>query len=507
MNPPVRILLLFGLAAAAVSATPVPPLPPDTELIARAPALSIDERRQLVYLYARLNQPKVAALLGEQILAENPSDRQTLLVLASMYLEQKDAPATLRLARRYLQYYPDDHQGRYFLGSGHTLAGEYAEAARILRDLKKSQFAGQRYPYETDLAASASAAGDWYRAMLSYQDLLRHHSLADELRAEVRNALDGIYREHLPRLEATAAATRLDRARVWRYGVAQARHLSDRHWLETRFARDDVELDAAPGLRAARLDRAEAAATLTTVHDRRWRTEVSAGAGREGLLAGARVRLKLGAPGDLTFEVAGNERATDSLALEALDGRQQRAALALNWLLQADLALVARVQTREVAVGGARLGRGTGIDLNLDQTLRRQHPRLVAGYRGTLARFSAEDPATLDPAVAAPVSDPLGGAAARTAVLANLISPRLHRHGTGLVVADQPASAWSYRLTAGVDYDFELSAVGWNAGLALSFFPRKSIELTFEGGYTSNASASNAGSAATLLNLYLRTYY
>jgi hypothetical protein len=178
-----------------------------------------------------------------------------------------------------------------------------------------------------------------------------------------------------------------------------------------------------------------------------------------------------------------------------------------NWSLHGDLVLIGRVQVRELRVGGARLGQGSGLDLNLDQTLRRQHPRLVAGYRGTIATFSAVDPATLDPALAAPISDPLAPSATRTALLANLISPRLNRHGTGIVLADTLTTAWAYRFAAGVDYDFELGSTGWNTSFALSFFPRKSIELTCEGGYTSSANASNAGSAATLLNLFLRTYY
>jgi hypothetical protein len=497
----------FLRAAAETTSSPVAAFRPDAEVIAQAQSLPLEERRQLVYLYARLNKPKVAAAVASQILAANPRDRQTLLVLAAMYLEQKDAQATLRLARQFLEYYPGDHQGLYFLGSGHYLAKEYAEANRLLRDLKQAQFAQQKYPYETDLAASAYAAGDWYHAMLSYQELLRHHALADELRSEVRRALDGLYREHLPRLEATAAQTRLDRARVWRYGVMNAQHLSDRHWLETRFARDDVDIEAAPGLRAARADRAEAVGSLTTTYDRRWRSELSAGVSREGLLVGGRLRYAFAKDRELTLEATFAERATDSLALEALDGRQHRAALVVSWLIEADLTFVGRAQARELHLGGTRLGRGTGVDLNLDQVLWRQGPRVVLGYRGSLASFTPADSATLTTGLAAPLADPAGDVTAQRGLLAALVSRRLNRHGVGLLVTDNLAQAWVYRGTAGVDYDFELESTGWNVGIALSFFPRKSIELSVEGGYTTSASASNAGSAATLLNFFLRTHY
>ncbi|MSU49652.1 MAG: hypothetical protein EXS37_11305 [Opitutus sp.] len=480
---------------------------PEADMITRAQTLPIEERRQLVYLYARLNKPKVAEALAAQILADAPSDRQTLLVLASMYLGQKDAAATLRTAHLFLGFYPGDHQGRYFLGAGHYLAKEFAEANRVLRDLKLGQFVGRKYPYETDLAASAYAAGDWYRAMLSYQELLRHHSLGDELRNEVRRVLDGLYREHLPRIEATVAETRLDRARVWRYTAGNAQHRSDRHWLAETFTRDDVSLEATPGLRAARAGRAEAAATLTTTYDRRWRTDGWAGASREGLLAGGRVHLVFAKEREVALEFACNERATDSLAVEALDGRQNRAGLVVNWLIEADLAFVGRINARELRIGGERIGRGTGVDASLDQTLWRQGPRIVAGYRGSVARFSSDAASSINPSIAAPIADPAGGVVAQRGIIAALVSRRINRHGGGIVVTDTLADAWHYRLTAGADYDFELESIGWNGGLSLSFWPRKSIELTAEAGYTSSAGASNAGSSATLLTFFVRTFY
>ncbi len=503
-----RFVLMFLLATGvSLLATESLAFLPDADVLARATTLPIEERRQLVYLYARLNKPKVAEALATQILAENERDRQTLLVLASMYAEQKDAAATLQIARRYLSYYPGDHQGRYFLGAGHYLAKEFAEASRVLRELKSEQFAQRKYPYETDLAASAYAAGHWHRAMLSYQELLRHHALGDELRNSVRSVLDGLYRRHLPRWEATAAETRLDRAHVRRYVATNAQHLSDRHWLEERYARDEIALDPAPGLRAARADRAEAAASLTTTYDRRWRTDVLLGASREGLLAGGRVHLVMGKERELTFEVAYHERATDSLAVEALDGRQHRASLVVNWLLEADLAFVGRWNAREIRVGGQRLGRGTGLEVNLDRTVWRQGPRVAVGYRGSLAAFSYGNAASIDPGLAAPIADPAAGAPVQNAIVAALISRRINRHGAGVLVTDNLADAWVYRLTAGLDYDFELQSTGWNVGLALTFRPRKSIELTAEAGYTSSAGASNAGSAAALASFFVRSFH
>lgn len=491
-----------AIPAASTTDTPAPV--DDAAILRRAGTLSAEERRYLVYLYARLNKPKIAERLAKGILAETPADRQTLLVLASMYVEQRDAAATLRTARTFLAHYPGDHQGLYFLGAGHYLAKEYAEANRILGELKRMRFVGRKYPYETDLAASAYAAGDWFRAMLSYQELLRHHDLGDELRSEVRIVLDGIYREHLPRVDVTAAQVRLDLAHLWRYGASHGRHLSDRHWLEQRYARETVSLETAPGLRATRATRSEASANLTSVYDGEWRTDAWVGGSGEGFFGGGRLQHQFARQREIALEFAGNVRATDSLTLEALDGRQHHALLAVNWLLEADFALSLRGNVRQLRLAGQDFGRGHGIDITVDQTIWRQGPRVTAGYRGTVARFSLRN---IDPNTPVPIADPAGGPAARDAVLANLVSRRINRHGAGFLVTDNLADAWVYRLTAGVDYDFELATTAWNGALALTFFPRKSIELTAEAGYTSSASASNAGSAATLLNFFIRTYY
>lgn len=492
--------LVLGLPAAEPA-----PLLPASDVLVRASTLSIDERRYLVYLYARLDKPRVAEALAEEILAAAPGDRQTLLVLASMYLENKDAPATLRIARRFLEHHPGDHQGLYFLGAGHFVAKDFAAANRVLRELKREQFIGRRYPYETDLAASAFSAGDWYRSMLSYQELLRNHDLGDELRADVRQALDGIYREHLPRIDLTVAQTALDLAEIRRYGAVHGRHLTTRRWLDLRYERDHVTLAAAPGLQAMRADRTDIAAELTTVTSRRWRNDVWAGLSGEGIFGGGRLHRVFAQQREASFELAGNVRAIDSLALEALDGRQHHAAIATSWLIDADLVLASRIVAREVHVAGRRFGRGANVDLNLDYTFRRLGPRMTAGYRGSLATFSMD--AAVDPAFVAPIADPLGGVDNQQAVLANLVSRRINRHGTGLLVTDNLADAWHYRLTAGVDYDFELSSIAWNGALALTFSPRKSLELTAEAGYTSSASASNAGAAATQLNFFLRSWF
>jgi len=393
------------------------------------------------------------------------------------------------------------------LGTGHFLAKEYHLANAVLRKLKQRQFKNRKYPFETDLAASALASGDWYRAMLSYQELLRHHVLSDELRSEVRDVLDSIYREHGRRVEFTSHGTRLNLAQVRRYTAMHAAHLSNRNWLELLFKRDDVELEAAPGLQAASRPRDQIAAKLSRNISSQWKGDLSLGSYGDGVLGSASLRYLFAQQREVSWEQTINDRAVDSLGLEALDGRESRTTLNLRWLIEADLTANLRVHTRAINIDGDRLGQSTGADLNVDYVLRRHGPHISVGYRGSHATFSPESITTTLSRHAGPIADPLGGQIAREAVISNLVSRRLNRHGGGLYITDNIADAWVYRLTLGTDYDFELSSLGWNGNFALSFFPRKSIELSAETGYTSSATDSNAGSAATLTNLLFRFYY
>ena len=476
----------------------------DREMVEKAMALEVEQQRYLTYLYARINKPNVAMAIGRQVLAQNPSDRQTLLVLASLGAEQRKGEDVIELAEAFLGYYPGDHQGRYFLGAGYHILGRYAEAERVLRDLKREQFLGKTYPYETDLASASAGAGQWYRAMLGYQELLRNHELDEKLRAEVRRVLDGIYREHGPRVDLVHDGVIFDNGSVWRDSFGHAMHLTDRIWWTLEAQRDRVEIKRSPGLLARNSDRGEVATNLHRVWDARTDTMAGVGQSGQGMTAEASVRHKFTPARSVTLVGSYNQRSTDSLLLESLDGRQDKVELIASWLVEADLAANFRVGSRVLKVNGFEIGRGSGGDLSIEHTLRRRGAQWVIGYRGSVASFSS---APFRPGLIDPILAPGTPAPERRLIQRNLVAPRINRHGMSLLVADDLTPAWSYRLTMGADHDFVLDNLGYNFGLEWIFRPRKSIEIGAEGGYSSSADNSNAGSSAYLLNLSFRMYY
>lgn len=496
------LVLGLRLISGAPAATELPI--EDAEMVSRAETLDVEQQRYLTYLYARINKPAVARAIGAMVLKNNPSDRQTLLVLASLAAEQQWGEETVRIAEAFLSYYPGDDQGRYFLGAGYYLQGKYSESERELADMKRELYPKVKFPYETDLASASAGAGQWYRAMLSYQELLRHHQLGDELRSEVRREIDRIYREHGPQVYASHDTIRLDGGSVERSAVSHSMHLTERQWWTIDLKEDRVKIKQLQGLRLRDTRRADYSTNIRTLWGARSSSLVGAGYSEEGLTTKAEIKHDIAPQRSLRLSWLGNQTTTDSLLLESLDGRQDKIELAASWLIEADLSLSVRGSMRDVRAKGRTLGDGYGVELSLDQVLRRNGAQWIVGYRGSYASFetSSRDRGLLDGVV----SDRLTPRE-RDEVLRNLVAPEINRHGMGFVTTDNLTRAWSYRIEVGADYDFVLDNLSYNYAMQWVFHPRKSIEIAARGGYFSSASSSNAGSSAYLLDLSFQLYY
>lgn len=477
------------------------------EILQRVSILPRPEQNYLAYLETKLDQRSLGQAISRQILQQYPEDQPTLLMLASLAIEDKDAPEALRLAQLSVQSHPNDHQGRYYLGAAYFLQKDYARAFEVWSDLKQSQFAAKKYPYEADLASSAYLSGHWSRARQSYEELLHNARLDEENRSEVHRVLQEIKREHARRIEVAAHHIQLDRSGVWRYEATLASHLGERNWLSLTYHRDVVTLKPSPDIRPGSYARDQWEAFASRQFNDHWKAGLHVGAAAHKLMAGAELHYLIVPQRVITLEQTVNDRALDSLLLEALDGREDRTSLRLAWLVNETLAFNVRGYARSVHLDNHRLGEGNGVEINLDQTFKTRDPNISVGYRGSLASFNPRPITPEISALAEPVADPRNGTPARDAIASNLVSSRINRHGAGIQVYDTFDQFWLYRFNAGLDYDFVLSSLGWNANFALSYYLGERIELSGDIGYTSSATNNNAGSAATLSNLVLRYYY
>lgn len=477
---------------------------PDTNGPALAPAakLSLEDLRALLHLYSRLGRPKMVEVVAGRILSRNPRDKETLLLLASFYLEREDAPRALKHARALVKFYPDDAQAHFLLAMAYKLDGQYRSAKEVLAKVKSEKFQNRFFPYEAELASAALLSGDWPQAVRSYQEALENPTLQPEERSEARNQLEQLCRTHSPQLFLKETSTHFQSGLIFRSVLEWSQPLAANHRLHLELERDDLKLNRADLLRPQWANRYDVLADIESDY-RRWRTKVFGGIGDEGALYGANLTRVLGQDEDLTLALHGNQRATDSLLLETLHGREDELFLFWHARFYPDVLANLKLQGRRVLVAGETLGYGYSVDLNLERIVLKNVPELHLGYRGLITGYSqSSENIRLVAGVAAPgTSD-----ADRLLLLNNLVSP-INLHGLYLSWQQTINPEWSWNALAGSDYSFTRSSFGHTFEAGLSYFPSRSTEFIFSAGYSTSASTSEQDTERLELSLAFRCHF
>ena len=452
---------------------------------AREAKLSLEDLRALLHLYSRLDRPGMVELVAGRILSRDPRDKETLQLLASFYLERKDAPRALKHARALVKFYPDDAQARFQLAMALKVDGQYRAAMDVLTKLKSAKFQTSRFPYEAELASAALLSGDWPQAVRSYQETLENPKLRPEERSEARNQLKELYRTHLPQLFLKETFTHFQSGLIFRSVLDWSQPLAAKHRLRVELQRDDLKLNRADLLWPQWANRYDALAGIESDY-RRWRTKVFGGIGDEGAMYGANLMRVLGQDENLTLALRGNQRATDSLLLETLHGREDELSLFWNARFYPEVDANLKLRGRRILVDGETLGYGYGVDLNLERIVLEDVPQLNFGYRGLITGYSqSSDHARLVAGVAAPGTSDAG----RLVLLENLVSS-INLHGLYLSWQQTLNPEWNWHALAGSDYSFTRSTFGHTFEAGLSFSPSRRTEFIFNGGYSTSASTS-----------------
>ena len=462
----------------------------DERVLRLADKLGLEHQRYLLYLYARLDRPKVAERLAEKILTKEAGDKTVLMVLASMYGQEGRREKLESVAEELIDRYPADDQAIYFLGASHYLNGRYREANAVFRGLKRDQYRGRTFPYTTDLASAAFQHGDWYNAMLAYQELLRHHDLDEELRAGVRRVLDGIYRRYLPRLESQLTFSEIDRGRRTLAEIAYDRQLTERTRLEVLVEDNQVEILESQEFRPSISSWLQAMGRMTTAHNEIWEHSLWGGAHEEGPMAGTGVTRQFGKGRWLRLQGDYGVRSRDSFVFEAANARQDQLQLVGSYPFEQDIHLNGTARVRRLSLGEEMLGRGRDFFWGVEKVLFRQSPDVRVGYRGQSSSFRVSGQGRLP----ARLFQPLIGSVERSLLTRNAILPRINRHGLYIRLSDDLSESIQYRLGGGLDYLFYQKTPGYDGYVGLSFWPRKSVELRADGRYASSANTSDNAS-------------
>ncbi len=220
----------------------------------------------------------------------------------------------------------------------------------------------------------------------------------------------------------------------------------------------------------------------------------------------------------LGFE--GNAQATDSLALEALNGRQNRVEFKAGGYLQPRLRFDAGAYLDWINVGGEKLGHGYGFNGSLDYVIQaetRQKPEFTVGYFGEYTRFKkagtlpqkvidAINPASLQVQRALSVNDEVRAALPTTAELKKalasdygneifdtLVAAETNRHGVQFTVSKRIENVSLYA-QAGPYYDFEGSSVEFQVTVGVEYWVNEQASVYAELMYDSEGRAGGSGS-------------
>ena len=496
------------------------PYASERELLENFPKLDLVAQRDITYLYAKLHKTKLATYLGEEILKKHPRDRDTLIVLVAMYQEKLDGPKIEKYARKLLDLKADDPEGLYYLGYAKIVQGQYEEAKQIYMEMESKYTNPADFPHKADLARAAHRAGDWQNAIRVYRNMLLDTSVQGELRNDTRLALDELYLIHLPHLRARVEYTGLTQGKILREHVTYRQHITEDHRLIVDIKRDDLWQDGDVSVQTKDDGRTQALVGVEIRHNPQLFSTFQIGGGesatgngenRSRFIANAELRHVL-EPERFKFvylRADYNDRATDSLNLELLDGRQNK--VALGTIYQVDINTIARAELnlRQLTIGDGfneeLYGETFGLNWGIDHTLFYRPVQLIVSYAGeymTLGR-NTHDLSLVDPIIKDNAS-----AIERRAVLEGLVDTEINRHEFITTVIGDITNQWSYEFSSSVGYSVpaeENPLYGFR--LATTYFFTKSISLRIEGGYLSSGSSSNAGSESQDVVLTLNAYF
>jgi hypothetical protein len=345
------------------------------------------------------------------------------------------------------------------------------------------------------LAEALEKCGSLRRAAAAYRTAAEKSGLSPQEAASLLDAADTLAAFGSPRLAAD-----------WRFVDAAEGQWSALHAdaqtgiLESglRFTFegtwDNISLEQSAFSSQARSDLAEGAVSAFFHGSRQLFAKAGVSGHADGVgFSVAAGRLPLAGPGvQLRYDHA--QRATDSLALRALNGRQNKVSASV----QADLSAVAidaSLYWREIDIDGHDVGDGWGFELSLSRQLLEETaslPGLSLAYLGEFSDFNRRTSrGTLSAIGLADDGD--------AEAMAELVDHRINRHELQLSVQRHWTQAVRTVVSGAAGREFEDEETVWRAAFLLEMRLSPSSRLLLEAEYDSSGQARNSANAVRTL--------
>ncbi len=367
--------------------------------------------------------------------------------------------------------------------------GRFIEAGALLEALRQAQ--NREFDANAELANAYMNTGRWQEAAEQFA-IVENNPKNDDLSrfdaARLRREMLARYR---PTIGSHYDAESGAEGTVWRAaGEVSSGIIGDGNMLIVRTEWDQVHLAGARAIARQNAERFQAELAYRRVVSSGFFGEASIGGSDNDVIYGGKVG-KLEGDG-LAWELSykANDRATDSLALEALNGRQNTLQLYLGTHFSRRFYLDARAFFRQVHVQNHDLGQGWGLDMNIgctlvEETMRR--PELQIAYFNEISYFNTRQlPADFVQrntrrGFAGDLSD-------------QLIDRGINRHGIQLTLSKQLNHRVSAYIYGGVSYEFEIGQAEGRAGAGIEAYLAPNTTLNIGVDYTTSGNTGNQGS-------------
>ena len=231
-----------------------------------------------------------------------------------------------------------------------------------------------------------------------------------------------------------------------------------------------------------------------------WNGSLRVGGSEDDVIAAGRLSRPYGKLGSWYLEGAYNERANDSISLEALDGRQHRIEVGIDTQLTSRLHLDSSVYIRQVQLLGDDFGDGWGWIGNLNYTIReadRRKPAFRIGYAGEVHVFDGNGgPSGIDNFLFSGLT-----AAQRAEIVGDLVEEEINLHGVRGTIEGRISENTSYFLSGAIQYDLFDKEVQYSAGAGLEHFFSDSVKLVLGVEYYSAGQGASASEGVVVGNV------
>ncbi len=426
-------------------------------------------------------------------------DCADLLDSGDQALTAKDLVRADAIATQLEASHPHSDEVRAFRARNLLAHGHPAEAVAILTALKATAPPGRLFTEQSLLAEGLAAKRDYNGSKAAWDAILQSPDTSIEQKATAREALQDIKASTAGQFEAQALLAHLDEGEVLRTaGTIKTRKQGSLQWL-AGFHRDEIDLSnkrfSTPsfltsreeGYIGAEIDLGPSLALTAT-----------AGAWNNGAL-GTLMLERNGAHSYASLQITANERALDSLLLEALEGRQHKILAAIELPLTDSLRFEAALGARNINAMSENIGSGFISETAVRWYPLLANPNLSLGYHVEVSSFDAKDNSWNT------VNREISRLDRPTEYLSidDVLPHRINRHGLQLQWTKQWDDHWKTNLFTEGAYRQESTSFEYGFHGSIIRNLSEDLSISVDAQYDSSGNGPNTGSAVYMTGVGL----